>query len=168
MNFFLPLGSLWGLHWINHCLISLISSPLLISTLLPVLLCCSVLAQPCLTPWNPLDCSPPDSSVHGIILARILVWVAILFFRGSSWPKDRTWVSCIAGRFFTTWATRETHLCFWYWIFPVSFYPTISLYLFIHSVELEVKKLAPWFRHVLAHCWFLASDFLKIFSFPFH
>jgi len=45
---------------------------------------------------NPMDCSPPGSSVHGILLARILEWVAIPFFR------DRTWVSCIAGRFFTT------------------------------------------------------------------
>ena len=47
------------------------------------------------------------SSVHGILQARILDWVAIPFSRGSSWPRDRTHVSCIAGRFFTIWATRE-------------------------------------------------------------
>ena len=42
-----------------------------------------------------------------ILQARILEWVAIPFSRGSSWPKDWTEVSCIAGRFFTIWATRE-------------------------------------------------------------
>ena len=54
-----------------------------------------------------MDCSPPDSSVHGILQARILEWVAIPFSRGSSQPRDQTWVSCIAGRFFTNWATRK-------------------------------------------------------------
>ena len=48
----------------------------------------------------PLDCSPPGSSVHGILQARILEWVAIPFFRGSSRPRDQTQVSCIAGGFF--------------------------------------------------------------------
>ena len=51
--------------------------------------------------------SPPGSSVHGILQARILEWVAISFSKGSSWPRDWTQVSCIAGRFFTLWATRE-------------------------------------------------------------
>ena len=50
---------------------------------------------------DPLDCSPPGSSIHGIPQARILEWVAIPFSRGSSLPGDRTQVSCIAGRFFT-------------------------------------------------------------------
>ena len=45
-----------------------------------------------------MDCSPPDSSVHGIFQARVLDWVAISFFRGSSWPRDRSQVSCIVGR----------------------------------------------------------------------
>ena len=57
-----------------------------------------------------MDCSPPGSSVHGILQARILEWVAIPFSRGSSWPRDWTWVPCIAGRFFTIWATREAYL----------------------------------------------------------
>ena len=48
-----------------------------------------------------MDCSPPGSSAHGISQARILEWVAIFFSRGSSQPRDRTRVSCIAGRFFT-------------------------------------------------------------------
>ena len=49
----------------------------------------------------PADCSPPGSSVHGILQARIIDWVANPFSRGSSQPKDWTQVSCIAGRFFT-------------------------------------------------------------------
>ena len=49
----------------------------------------------------------PGSSVHGILQARILEWVAIPFSRGFSWPRDWTQVSCIAGRFFTVWAIRE-------------------------------------------------------------
>ena len=55
-----------------------------------------------------MDCSPPGSSVHGILQARILEWVAIQFSRGSSQLRDWTQVSSIAGRFFTIWATRET------------------------------------------------------------
>ena len=54
-----------------------------------------------------MDCSPPDSSVHGILQASILEWVAIHFSRGSPWPRDGTRVSFIAGRFFTIWATGE-------------------------------------------------------------
>ena len=56
---------------------------------------------------NPMDCSPPRSSDHGILRARILEWVAIFFSRGSSRPRDQTWVSCLTGRFFTLWTTRE-------------------------------------------------------------
>ena len=51
--------------------------------------------------------SLPCFSILRILQARILEWVAIPFSRGSSWPTDWTWISCIAGRFFTIWATRE-------------------------------------------------------------
>ena len=54
-----------------------------------------------------MDCSLPSSFLHGILQARVLEWVAISFFRGSSWPKDRTRVSHIVGRRFNLWATRE-------------------------------------------------------------
>ena len=57
--------------------------------------------------WDPLVCSLPGSSIHGILQARILEWVGIPFSRGSSWPRDPTWITCIAGRFFTVWAPRE-------------------------------------------------------------
>ena len=56
--------------------------------------------QSCLTLCDPMDCSPPGSSVHGIFQAWILEWFAISFSRGYSWSRDRTWVSCTAGRFF--------------------------------------------------------------------
>ena len=61
-------------------------------------------------PYDPLDFSPPGSSVHDIFQARTLKWVAIPFSRGSPRPRDWTWVSCIAGRFFTICATRKAHI----------------------------------------------------------
>ena len=63
----------------------------------------SEVAQSCPTLWDPMDCSLSGSSVQ----ARILEWIAISFSRGSSQPRDWTWVSCIAGRLLTGWATRE-------------------------------------------------------------
>ena len=63
-------------------------------------------AQSCLTLCNPMDCSLPGSSVHGILQARMLEWVAILFCR-DLWPRDWTRASCIAGRSFTIWV----HAC---------------------------------------------------------
>ena len=63
------------------------------------------------TQSHPALCDPrtslPGSSVHGIFQARILEWVAIPFSRGSSQPRDRIRVSCIVGRSFAVWATRE-------------------------------------------------------------
>ena len=60
-----------------------------------------LLAQSCLTLHDTMDCSPPGSSVHGILQARIVEWVNIPFSRGSSPPRGQTQVSHIAGRFFT-------------------------------------------------------------------
>ena len=60
-----------------------------------------LVAQSCLTLWDPMDGSLPGSSVHGALQARILEWVAILFSKLSSQPRIQTQVSCIAGRFFT-------------------------------------------------------------------
>ena len=67
----------------------------------------SEVAQSCPTLCDPIDCSLPGSSIHGIFQARILEWVAISFSGGSSQPRDRTLVSRIAGRRFTVWAIRE-------------------------------------------------------------
>ena len=57
------------------------------------------------------DCSLLGSSIHEILQARILEWIAIPFSRGSSWLREQTQISCFAGRFFTIWAIRETQLC---------------------------------------------------------
>ena len=67
----------------------------------------SEVAQSCPTLCDPMDCSLPGSSVHGIFQAIVLEWIAISFSRGSSQPRDRTQVSHIAGRCFTIWAIRE-------------------------------------------------------------
>ena len=61
----------------------------------------SEVAQSCPTLLNPMDCSLPGSSIHGIFQARVLELVAISFSRGSSQPRDQTGVSCIVGRCFT-------------------------------------------------------------------
>ena len=60
-----------------------------------------LVAQLCLTLYDPMDCSLPGSSIHGILQARILEWEAIPFSRASSQPRGQTLVSCSAGRFFT-------------------------------------------------------------------
>ena len=65
--------------------------------------------QLCPTLCDSVACSPPGSSVQEILQARILEWAAISFSRGSSRPSNRTWDSCIAGGFFTIWATMEAH-----------------------------------------------------------
>ena len=92
-----------------------VSSPYLLN--FPVLSSCSIselemkwrseFAQSCLILWDAMDCSLPGSCVHGTFQARVLEWVALSFSRGSSWPRDQTLVSCIAGRHFTVWATRK-------------------------------------------------------------
>ena len=64
---------------------------------------------------DPVDCSLPGSSVHGILQARILEWVVMPSSRGSSQPRDQTHISYItrlAGRFFTTGATRPQLKCY--------------------------------------------------------
>ena len=69
--------------------------------------CCCLVAQSYLTLCDPMHCNPPEYSVHGILQARILGWVAISFSRGSSQPTHRTWVSCIGRWILYHWATRE-------------------------------------------------------------
>ena len=62
---------------------------------------CVLVSQSCLTLCDPMDCSPPGSSDHGILQVRTLEWIVIPFSRGSFQPRDQTLVSCISGRFFT-------------------------------------------------------------------
>ena len=67
-----------------------------------------LVSQLYLTLCDPMNCNLPGSSVHEILQARILDWVAIPFSRGSSQPRDQTWVCCIVGRFFTISSTKKT------------------------------------------------------------
>ena len=60
-----------------------------------------LVAQSCPALCDPMDCDPPGSSVHRILQVRLLEWIDITFSRGSFQPKNRTWVSGIAGRFFS-------------------------------------------------------------------
>ena len=72
-----------------------------------LILVCVLVPQSCLTLWDPMDCSPPGSSVHGILQARILenTWLPCPSPGESSHPRDQTQVSHTAGRFFTVWAS---------------------------------------------------------------
>ena len=63
--------------------------------------CIALVVQSCPALWDPMDCSFVGSSVHGILQARVLEWIAIPFFKASFQPRDQTQVSCIAGRFLT-------------------------------------------------------------------
>ena len=71
------------------------------------LMTCVLVAQLCLTFCNPMGYSPPGLLCPWVLQTRILEWVASPFSGGSSQPRDQTGVSCISGRCFTVWATRE-------------------------------------------------------------
>ena len=95
---------------------------------------CVLVTQSCLTLSDPMDCGPPASSVHGILQARILEWIAIPFSRGSSRPRAHTQASRIAGIFLTIWATREA---------PESL---------LMSSMLRATSGSPWWEY---HCWLI-------------
>ena len=91
------------------------------------------------TPWI---VTLPRSSVHRILQARILEWVAILFSRGSSQPRDRTQVTCIAGRFFIIWATREAQCnsCTCVFQIQISFF---FIFLLLYLTSMSDKLFSP-------------------------
>ena len=111
-----------------------------------------LVTQLCPTLCNPMDCSSPGSSVHGILQARILEWVAISFSRGSSRPRDWTQVSCIAGRFVTLWAPlphfHTSPSKEWY---TFSFFPAILWNL--KSREQEINSFSD------TRNWFFVTDY---------
>ena len=93
----------------------------------------SVVSDSC----DPMDCSPPGSSVHAIFRARMLEWVALSFSRGSSWPREWTRVSCFAGGFFTTESPgkpRGSHQS----IIPFEVFSTLKLFS-VHPEEGAVR-----------------------------
>ena len=97
------------------------------------------------TPSCPTLCDPMDYTVYGILQARILEWVAFPFSRRSSQPRDRSWVSHIAGGFFTSWATREVQEYWSGWPIPSPVdlpYPEIEQ----GSPALQVDSLPPELR----------------------
>ena len=105
-----------------------------------LLLC--VCAQSCLTLCDPMHCSLPGSSVHGILQARTLQWVDIPFSRGSSRLRDWTLVSCIASRFFTVWGTRGRLSFLW------THSNKSRAYLCdfrLHRIDRGKRRLAMWF-----------------------
>ena len=105
--------------------------------------------QSCPTLCDPMDCSPPGSSVHGILQARILEWVAMPSSRACSWPRYGTWVSCIAGRFLTVWATREASFP----DYPDYPYPKLMIFWLDHK-QLLYKFLSSWVsqKHLFSKC----------------
>ena len=91
-------------------------------------------ARSCLT-----LCDPMDYTVQGILKARLLEWVAFPFSRGSSQPRDGTQVSCIAGGFFTSWATRETQEN-WSWIHSLCYYLQMDVLLcYIYYFKIKIS-----------------------------
>ena len=114
-----------------------------------------------------MDCSPPDSSVHGILQIRILEWRAILFSRGSFQPRDQTLVSYIAARFFTIWATqvasyiRPFHFPLKSYIFnvlPCIFHPFFFFMILHFGVSSELSSSVLYFSSAVCY-----REFLIIF-----
>ena len=97
----------WFIHHDSHLVLrSMCCHETNTDTLVHACMHACFIAQSYLTLCDNMDCSPPGSSVHGVLQARMLEWVAIPSYRGSSLPRDQTQVSHTAGRFFTVWATR--------------------------------------------------------------
>ena len=112
MNFYVPTSQVaivntWHVLSINSHTLLLTNYIKLFLSLIYICAVLCLVTQSCPTLCDPMDCHLPGFFVHGILEARILEWVAMPFSRGSSWPRNQTGVSCIAGGFFTSWATRE-------------------------------------------------------------
>ena len=137
-----------------------------------------LVTQSCLIVCDPMDCSLPGSSVQGILQARILERIVIPFSRGSSQPRDRTQVSCIAGRFFTSWATRL--LFFFTHQISLGFFQVVvwskSPFLFITLYRPCMNAMqipSPPLIHPVKDIWFISSlgqlqiDLLSMFMYGF-
>ena len=107
-------------------------------------LTCVLVTQSCLTLCNPMGYSPPDFSLYRVLQASVLEWVAIPLSRGSSWPRDRTLISCIAGRFFTIWATGKSFFFFfgvWHRCIELRFAAVFHGRVFKHNVNSDPPPL---------------------------
>ena len=107
----------------------------------------------------PKDCNPPDSSVHGILQARILEWVVITFFRRPSKPRDQTWVFFTAGGLLIHWAMREAQ--------DLWGYPQFFSFFFLYSTLQQLLPLFHLTDHLSIFCLSYCTNgsFLSIFNF---
>ena len=113
-----------------------------------------------------MDCSLPVSSIHGIFQARVLEWVAISFSRGSSWPRDQTYVSCMGRRILYHWATmkpskEQAYFNFvaavtvqWFWS-PRKWSVTVSVF----SPSICYEVMGPGITIFIFDCWVLSHLF---------
>ena len=115
-----------------------------------MLLCC---VQSCPTLCDAMDCSPEGFCVHGIFQARILEWVVISYSRGSSWPRDWTWVSCISCisrqvlYHCTTWEAPMLFYILKYYLFPCH-------YIWLHPMLFKDDRiLYSVMVYLLSHVW---------------
>ena len=116
-----------------------------------------LVTQSCSIFCDPMGCSPPSSSVHGIFQA-ILEWAAIPFSWGSSQPRDWTWVSCIAGRFFIVWATREAP----FEIFIMYTFKNVCVYSFSKVIEVKSKNCIYIFEIYHLIVWYIYDEIITI------
>ena len=147
---------IWGFS--GHCLFKYFFS---LSLRVPLGICWYILCCPIsfkvnegesfFTLWLTV-CDPRDYTVHGILQARTLEWVAILFSRGSSQPRDRTQVSHVAGGFFTSWTTRKapqvSKFCLFFSFFhsvpqtgkfQIYIFPLIFYFLFAQCLKIRQR-----------------------------
>ena len=137
-----------SLHWLHGFVCALGA---IVFLRLAEVCMCMLVAQSCLTLCGPMDYSLPGSSAHGIFQAGILEPVAIPFSRGSSRPRDRTQVSCVAGGSFTSWVTIEIKCTIS--VMHLN-HPWInSLPLTLSMEKLSSKKLIPGAKKVKDRCY---------------
>ena len=111
---------------------------------------CVLVAESHSTLWDPMECSPSGPSVHGILQARILQWVAMSSSRGSSQPRDWIRVSSTASRFFTIWATWEAHSDEWMASITLEDFPYFDGLILFRGLPWP-KKCLPIYQK--ARCW---------------
>ena len=122
--------------------------------------CCCELLKSCPALCNPMDCSLPGSSVHGILQARTMEWVAISFSRGTSLPRDWThtsYVSCIARWILYYWATWEA--LFFIFKFQISFlWVGLQVTLLTRMVPMNITSWDKFLEILLATFAFILTE----------
>ena len=105
---------------------------------------CAQSLQLCLTLCDPVDCSPPGSSVCGILQARILEWVAMPSSKESSWFRDRTHISCrscIAGGFFTSEPLGKPNMCYICYLLVSMLFHSMSFFFNLVFVKVCIYRI---------------------------